>query len=84
MEKLRAHVRGETEQEEKRKRTEWEEKGEGKRPVAMEAEMGVMQEQTKECQALRGATRSQKKQRLPSGTVRHPDCRLVAPRAGTE
>ena len=50
----------------------------------MEAEMGVMQEQTKECQALRGATRSQKKQRLPSGTVRHPDCRLVAPRAGTE
>ncbi|KAI4539745.1 hypothetical protein MG293_010140 [Ovis ammon polii] len=31
VEKLRAHVRGETEQEEKRKRTEWEEKGEGKR-----------------------------------------------------
>lgn len=25
------HVRGETEEEEKRKRTEWEEKGEGKR-----------------------------------------------------
>ena len=31
MEKLRAHVCGETEEKEKRKRTEWEEKGEGKR-----------------------------------------------------
>ena len=50
----------------------------------MEAEIGVMQGQTKECQGLLGATRSQEKKRLPSGTIRHPDCRLVAPRTGGE
>ena len=50
----------------------------------METEIGVMQGQTKECQGLLGATRSQKKQRLPSETIRHPDCRLVVPRAGSE
>ena len=60
-------------------RNDWE-----RRPVTMEAEIGVRKEQTTECQGLLGATRSQKKQRLPSGTIRHPDCRLVAPRTGSD
>ena len=62
MEKLRAHVRGETEEEEKRKRTEWEEKGEGKRTAEKKAPETFSAE--KRCAPLTCRSTSEGRERL--------------------